>query len=278
MGTTSWQPMNCSRDFAELRLRELWEVSTGGVMCIKPEFRARDRRYGVRDLDAVHPIAGGPYDQYDALDNPMWDLVRWFPTVNDGCHCTKLPKVHLPYADIDAKILTAFNVAGIDRYGLCTAFAFSICTPGDLTWIKQLIGARGIVEIGAGRGYWAYMLEQAGVTVHPYDMHVPGDTSYFFNTSGTFTDVHRGDHNAVRDHDSDVLFMSWPSYDEPWAYEALRAYRGDMVIYAGEGDGGCTADDAFHDLLESDWTWLSTSSKHMTWWGIHDTLTAYVRS
>jgi hypothetical protein len=47
--------------------------------------------------------------------------------------------------------------------------------------------------------------------------------------------------------------MVWPSYDETWPTETLGAYEGDTVIYVGEGRGGCTADDRFHQMLHDKW-------------------------
>lgn len=65
---------------------------------------------------------------------------------------------------------------------------------------------------------------------------------------------------------------------EPWAAAALNAYRGDLVIYAGEGPGGCCADDDFFDQLDTRWEPVAASPHHRTWWGIHCRLTAYRRA
>ena len=37
------------------------------------------------------------------------------------------------------------------------------------------------------------------------------------------------------------------------AARCLEHYTGQRLIYIGEGDGGCTADDQFHQMLEEHW-------------------------
>jgi hypothetical protein len=81
----------------------------------------------------------------------------------------------------------------------------------------------------------------------------------------------------VKHHPDRALFLCWPSFDDPWAAQALACYAGDLLIYAGEGEGGCTADDEFFKLLEAEWDELEYSPRHVTYRGIHDYLTAYRR-
>ena len=50
-----------------------------------------------------------------------------------------------------------------------------------------------------------------------------------------------------------ALLLVWPPYDDQMAASALRAFRGAVVWYVGEGRGGACADDAFFDALEEDW-------------------------
>jgi hypothetical protein len=279
MTKTPWKPLRCAPDDAVAMMRDLWDRDDVDGIQLRSDVQSASYRATNVGRRTMLPIVAGPHDQFTHLidENPLWDIIRWFPTTCEACYCGSMPKVQLPLFELEPKVLDELITMGLDRQGLSTAFTFSICTPDDIAWMKQLIGDRAVVELGAGRGYWAWMLRQAGVTVHPYDPHIPGDDNFYFTTRKKFTRVLRRDHTVVKEHGADVLLMSWPGYETSWAYEALRDYAGDMLIYAGEDAGGCTADDAFYDLLESDWQWLSTSQGHMTWWGIHDTLNAYVR-
>lgn len=50
-----------------------------------------------------------------------------------------------------------------------------------------------------------------------------------------------------------VLVLCWPLHNDDMASRALAAFRGDFVIYLGEGRDGCTGDSAFFDMLEREW-------------------------
>jgi len=143
----------------------------------------------------------------------------------------------------------------------------------------------GVVDIGAGGGYWAMLLQQRGVDVIAYDPEPPPCVSSW-HAGKAWTAVHRGDHRMAAEHPNRTLLLCWPSYDEPWAAEAVDCYQGDTVVYVGEGAGGCTGDDRLHELfgegLDDD---ASTSALfHRVddvavpqWEGLHDRLTVYRR-
>lgn len=136
--------------------------------------------------------------------------------------------------------------------------------------IEYLVSLGKIVEIGAGRGYWASLIIAAGGDVICYDENPPSPTtennwapprvSEPFEYAGdiniekhVFTDVLAGGPEKAADHADRALLLCWPIYDSPMAYDCLRQYRGNLLIYVGEGRWGCTADDQFFDLLESEW-------------------------
>jgi hypothetical protein len=276
---TTWMELACDTDEAVALLRGLWELTDDGVLRLREDVRST-HQFWAQDAARMRPVAGSDIDQYDGRINPLWEILRWFPlTPYDGVgRDASTSEIKSPTLEFDEKTSALLRRLNLDRQGLCTRYSYSICSPGDITWMRQLLGRREVVELGAGRGYWAWQLEQAGVRVHAYDPLVPGTDNRYFNAPGTFTKVHALDHTIVTKHSNAALFMSWPGYECTWAHEALASYAGDMLIYAGEGPGGCTADDAFYDLLESEWEWLGTSREHPTWWGIHDSLSAYVRS
>jgi hypothetical protein len=103
-----------------------------------------------------------------------------------------------------------------------------------------------VLEVGAGNGYWAYLLRQVDGDVLATDADAPFDPEWSPVWSARAQSV-------VPDYPDRTLLMVWPSYDETWPSETLGAYQGDTVIYVGEGRGGCTADDRFHQLLHDEW-------------------------
>ena len=70
--------------------------------------------------------------------------------------------------------------------------------------------------------------------------------------------------------------MSWPPYDNPMAYESLKAFRGNKIIYIGEGSGGCTGCDKFHNELNNNWNAMGTVGIP-SFDGIYDQLYLYGR-
>jgi hypothetical protein len=98
----------------------------------------------------------------------------------------------------------------------------------------------------------------------------PEDNQWAANSRG-WTDVLEMDAvEAVRHFNASgrTLLMIWPGYADPMAYNAVESYQvypllalwavtwtdsgkqGEYIIFVGEGECGCTADDAFFELME----------------------------
>ncbi len=89
-----------------------------------------------------------------------------------------------------------------------------------------------------------------------------------------FVDVVKNDADTFDVPVEHTLMLCWPPYDNSMAIEALRRYRGKTVIYVGEGNGGCTADDAFDEELSTKWT-LVDELMIPQWRGLHDSVHVY---
>lgn len=149
-----------------------------------------------------------------------------------------------------------------------------------------------ILEVGAGRGYWAKLLAAGGADIIATDPYPP---------EGTFYPVDRlKDAAAVSMFGRGrTLLLIWPPYDMSVAYDALRAFEkigGTRMIYVGEGYGGCTADNVFFQALghreynwiedkegeESEieqfgWRLVETDIDLPNWYSIHDSVHYYER-
>jgi hypothetical protein len=78
-------------------------------------------------------------------------------------------------------------------------------------------------------------------------------------------------HTAVQKYQTDVLYVNWPSYAESWATDALKEFKGEFVVFIGEGAGGCTADDEFFQILSA-WKEIDVGTAdtyQKNWYGIH---------
>jgi hypothetical protein len=219
-------------------------------------------------------IAGSEWDQETPAGtaNPYWEIVRQLPLDTSPMPWRTRPEPNT-YVITDESSGTGLRYIA-DRHHLCGTFSWSICSPGDITWIKNILAGRGVVETGAGGGYWAWQMRQAGIDVAAYEPNQPEDNHHVVRT---WTDLLRDDASAAARHPDRALFLCWPTYADPWAAHALSCYTGDTLIYAGEGEGGCTADGSFFDLLEAEWDEIGDCPAHISFWGIHCYLTAYRR-
>jgi hypothetical protein len=155
----------------------------------------------------------------------------------------------------------------------------------------------GVVEIGAGGGYWAGLLRDRGIDVVAYDPDPVGDGEHPWHDGRRWADVQRGDHTVVAAHPDRTLLLVWPSYGDPWTDQVLDLYAGDTVVYVGEGAGGCTGTGRMHALLgEGSYCWHSDDDDDCNcgtgaeatfeqiadveipqWAGLHDRLGVYRR-
>ena len=120
-------------------------------------------------------------------------------------------------------------------------------TDSALNHISNLDQA--VIEIGAGAGQWQRILNARGVDVIAYD-HVPSHESTLPGHSGT---VLLGGIEKISEHPDRTLFLCYPDPSD-MAKQCLDNYKGEFLIYVGEGRGGVNANDDFFDKLELEWS------------------------
>lgn len=156
------------------------------------------------------------------------------------------------------------------RIEVIEKYSFAVPTEEALALIKQF---SPIVEIGAGTGYWAGLLRNRGVEVEAYDI-MGTDWKRWF-PGGAISPVKKGNQGKVLEHPDHTLLLVWP-YMNDMAISTLRLYKGEYVIYIGEGEGGACASDDFFQALEEDWEEIAQLDIPQ-WSGIHDYLWLYRR-
>lgn len=208
------------------------------------------------------------------IENPAWEYVAKVPNTD-----------FYPAGDFRPRMFSTTNDQDYigHRTYVTSQWSWAIPSNRSIKFIADILDGRPVVEIGAGNGYWAWMLSQHGVEVAAYDLHPVGHELSWFRDSEelslpvkaeAYFDVQLGGVNKLADHPDHALFLCWPTMD-PWAYDALRIYKGSLVIYIGE-HGGCNADDSFFQELEANWTYVERGPL-VAWEGIHDSLTVYER-
>jgi hypothetical protein len=134
--------------------------------------------------------------------------------------------------------------------------------------------SRKIVEVGAGTCFWSTQLARFGVDVIATD---PGKKRYGHKV-GAFGDVlHVTASEAVAKYPDRDLLSIWPCHGEAWLAEAAAKLKpGRLLFYIGEGPGGATADDSFHDMVNDETQFEPVDIFDMVqFWGLHDDLYVY---
>lgn len=224
------------------------------------------------DLRLVHFMTGGPA----ASENPYWDIVA--------------PSVH----EQDARrVVNGGRSEGSARLAfaemtLQATYAYAIPSPETIEWVARFCGDRRIVELGAGRGYWAAQMARGGLRVDAYDSEPPDKTQNvsFLQAVGqkdVWYPVGAVDELGIWPGagPDEVLFLCWPpGWGNTMASTALAAFEragGRRLIYVGEPKGGKTGDDAFFDALSAGWTLESQDARFVSWWDLQDHAQAWVR-
>jgi hypothetical protein len=222
------------------------------------------------NLRLIHFMTG---DLSDSA-NPYWDIVA-----------------ESVFEDGDRRVVNGGNAQGSSRLAfaqmmLQAAYAYAIPSPETVDWVAHFCGGRRIVELGAGRGYWAAQISRAGLTVEAFELEPPGETNNvsFPQAMGqvnTWHPVGVIDALSFEDRSEDVLFLCWPpGWGNTMASEALSAFEsagGSRLVFIGEPKGGKTGDDAFFDALSEHWTLSSADSRFVSWWNLADVAQGWVR-
>jgi hypothetical protein len=106
----------------------------------------------------------------------------------------------------------------------------------------------GLIEIGAGAGYWCSLLRERGLDVVAYDINPPPGSSWTSRET-PYTEITQGDHTNVAGFKDRTLLTCWPERTDPWPHEMVTLYEGDTIIYIGEGPKGCTGTREMLQLL-----------------------------
>jgi hypothetical protein len=135
-------------------------------------------------------------------------------------------------------------------------FAWAVPTDEAIATIRK--HSAGVVEVGAGSGYWAWLMRQAGVDVAAFDLDPP---------SFTWGEVNRGDERAAHDHPDKTLLLCWPPWGTGVASRALAAYGGEHVVYVGEWMGFNAEPNFFASLA---WFFECIDSVEIPQWYMRD--------
>lgn len=164
--------------------------------------------------------------------------------------------------------------------------------------LESFSGHGRVLSVGAGTAYLEHLLAERGVDIVATDFNVWPHTEYSHGEPWMEIEQASALVAVHRHRDRDALLVAWPPCDEignnysstRWTddgeiqipahscgfADALHDFRGDTVLYVGEGRGGCTGSFRFWDELERNFIEESYVSIPQ-WYGIRDYAAVYKR-
>jgi len=171
-----------------------------------------------------------------------------------------------PYSRHDARPTICLECPARDYYSLwiwVRKFGmFALVTLQHTRQLACLLQGKHVLEVMAGSGWLAHALTKYGVDVDATD-----DGSWGLHKKVDWGIRICEAEEAALESDADVLLMCWPPYDSDVASKTARAWGGERpIVYIGEGESGCCANDEFFSLV-----WLDHCGIYWPqWYGLHD--------
>lgn len=108
---------------------------------------------------------------------------------------------------------------------LCEKYAWAIPNQRALNIVANF---SPLIEIGAGKGYWASQLRDMGTDIICYDKEVDSKTSW--------TKVEKGGPKKLREQNAQgrALFLCYPDDSQNLAMKCLNEFTGEYIVHVGE--------------------------------------------
>ena len=177
-----------------------------------------------------------------------------------------------------ARTITVFDEAtmfslGRDRY--VASYGHVLLSAECRDALVRILEGKKVLDVGCGGGFLTHTLREAGVDATAVDIYPPG-------ASPTEHDPRRlwrvDIEGCAREQVStayDAVLMVWPEHGGAFAFDIASAMLpGQLLIYQGEGPGGCTADERFFKLV-AEWPEQRSLTQalnvnHVAFYGIKD--------
>jgi len=176
---------------------------------------------------------------------------------------------------IDAPNVSRFLKTLKLRFACCDMYAWAVPNEEALAVLRE---HSPLIEIGAGRGYWAALASSAGADILAFDPNPPSSSGVnpWHRQPGTYFLVQKADLEIAKQHPDRALFLCWPPFSTDVALRALRAYEGKTVIYVGD-EGHDAGTPAFYSELAAHFSKVRVV-EIPRWPGIRDRLEVWQRS
>lgn len=176
-----------------------------------------------------------------------------------------------PYLDEFRQLQKKNNFKGQQWFGerstLVERYGWAVPNESAITYLTNF---DNLIEVGAGSGYWAYIIESAGGSVDAYDIDPPGANE------NEYVNVEKSDVRSMEVIENSPVLMVWPPCHNKMS-EYVLTHEPSHVLYVGEGAGGCTGTDEFHHTLSKKYGLIETI-EIPSFDGVNDNLYHYARN
>lgn len=212
---------------------------------------------------------------FGEMDMLMNEFVSTYRDVDDMLKTISDKRIPKEFPPILKTSMRAFEI----REKVTASMGFSFVCNSWVLPLAHWIGGRKCLEVMAGSGALSCALRRSSIDIIATDNY--SWDRWFDDTRNLWTDVVQKDCiHSIEEYgkDVDIIIMSWPYMDDN-AYKCLlkmREVNKDCVmVYIGEGQGGCTANADFFDnisIVGDDALFNIASQQYISWQGIHDEL------
>ena len=172
-----------------------------------------------------------------------------------------LPIADFPdYSRFDSRAISDRD-AFIEEFGI-----FGLPCKEFLEWVVAEAGTKTVYDIGSGTGYLSY-----GLTKLNPDLNVIAVDHYKSRFHGKHLNEYRIWYSAIESVafstiKNSIVIINWCDYGSDLAYKIAKyLHKSNRMIYIGESEGGCTAEDKFFkkfELTELDVPWFHWKYMH----------------
>ena len=142
--------------------------------------------------------------------------------------------------------------------------------------IEECVKYSPLVSVGSGYAFTECKIQDAGGDIIATDISPYKGNTWCKDGKAYMKREKLDAEAAIEKYPDRNVFMAWPPYNTDMAYKvAKKMKKGRVLIYVGEGDGGCTGDDQFHTYLYKNFKEIEADSHITSWWGIHDRVMIY---
>lgn len=191
------------------------------------------------------------------------------------------PEVLMPYKVASTcKYFVPFagGVSGfLRRNAFIKDFGFVYLTKECAQALTEFLMSMRCLDVGSGTGWLSHLLAERGVETVAADKG--GDAFAQHRMSKVWKRDFEGDAVTLLPGEFDAVILTWPHVSSGLASRVVDTMKqGQVLVYQGEGSGGCTAEEAFFDVIENTALWepLETVTRqlnevHVQFDGLHDT-------